>query len=49
VSIVNRSLYYAALEHRDRIDQEVVMPRVSWKPGKATQRINKAPAEPSKI
>ena len=25
------------------------MTGVSWKPGKATQRINKAPAEPSKI
>jgi hypothetical protein len=35
-------LYYAALEHRDRIDPEVVMTSVSWKMGKA-------PAEPSKI
>ena len=43
------SLYYAALEHRDRIDSEVVMPSVSWKTGKAKQRINEALAEPSKI
>jgi len=46
---MNLSLYYAALEHRDRIDPEVVMPSVSWKTGKGKQRINKAPAEPSKI
>jgi hypothetical protein len=46
---MNLSLYYAALEHRDGIDPEVVMPSVSWKTGKAKQRINKAPAEPSKI
>jgi len=25
------------------------MPSVSWKTGKAKQRINKAPAEPTKI
>jgi hypothetical protein len=40
-------LYFAALEHWNRIDPEVVMPSVSWKADK--QRINKAPAEPSKI
>ncbi|HEV2094359.1 MAG TPA: hypothetical protein VGR18_14460 [Rubrobacter sp.] len=43
------SLYYAAPVHRDRIDPEVVMPSVSWKTGKAKQRTNKAPAEPTKI
>ncbi|HEV2094688.1 MAG TPA: hypothetical protein VGR18_16140 [Rubrobacter sp.] len=43
------SLYYAALEHRDRIDPEVVMPSVSWKMGKAKRCVNKASAEPSKI
>jgi hypothetical protein len=43
------SVYYVAPEHRDRIDPKVVMPSVSWKTGKAKQRINKAPAEPSKI
>jgi hypothetical protein len=46
---VDLSLYYAALEHRDSVDPEVVMPSVSWKADKAKQRINKAPAEPSKI
>jgi hypothetical protein len=40
-------LYYAALEHRDRIDPEVVTPSVSWKTAK--QRINEAPAEPREI
>ena len=43
------SLYYAAPVHRDRIDPEVVMLSVIWKTGKAKQRINKAPAEPTKI
>ncbi len=42
-------MYFAALEHRYGVDPEVVMPSVSWKAGKAKQRINKAPAEPSKI
>ena len=46
---MNLSLYYAALEHWNTIDPEVVMPSVSWKADKAKQRINKAPAEPSKI
>jgi hypothetical protein len=49
VSIVNLSLYFAALEHWNRIDPGVVMPSVSWKAGKAKKRINKAPAGPSKI
>jgi hypothetical protein len=42
-------LYYAAQEHRDRIDSEVVMPGVSWKMSKAKRRLEEAPAEPSKI
>jgi hypothetical protein len=42
---VDLSLYYAAQEHRDRIDSEV--PSVSWKKGK--RRINEASAEASKI
>jgi hypothetical protein len=42
-------LYYAALEHRDRVDPEVVMTSVSRKTGKAKRRVNKAPAEHSKI
>jgi UDP-sulfoquinovose synthase len=43
------SLMNIAIEYRDRIDPEVVMPSVSWRTGKARQRINKAPAEPSTI
>lgn len=46
---MNLALYFAALEHWNTIDPEVVMPSVSWKADKAKQRINKAPAEPSKI
>jgi hypothetical protein len=42
-------LYYAASVHRDRIDPEVLMPSVSWKTGKAKQRINKTPVEAGKI
>lgn len=41
------SLLNIAIEHRDRIDPDVVMPSVDWRTGKAKQRINKAPAEPS--
>jgi hypothetical protein len=33
----------------DRIGPKVVMPSVSRKTGKAKQRIDKAPAEPSEI
>jgi hypothetical protein len=40
-------LYYAALEHRDRIDPEVVMPGVSWETAK--ERIDRAFAELSEI
>jgi UDP-sulfoquinovose synthase len=43
------SLMNIAIEYRDRIDPEVVMPSVNWRTGKARQRINKAPAEPSTI
>ncbi len=42
-------MYHAAPKHWNGIDPEVVMPSVSWKTGKAKQRINKAPAEPSKF
>lgn len=42
-------MYFAALEHWNRIDPGVVMPSVSWKAGKAKKRINKAPAGSSKI
>ena len=42
-------MHYAALEYRDRVDPEMVMPSVNWKTGEAKQRIDEAPAEPSKI
>ena len=41
------SLLNIALEYRDRIDPEVVMPSVDWREGRAKQRIHKAPAQPS--
>ena len=44
---MNLSLYFAALEHWNRIDPEVVMPSVSWKAAK--KRVNKVSAGPSKI
>jgi UDP-sulfoquinovose synthase len=43
------SLMNIAIEYRDRIDPDVVMPSVNWRTGKARQRINKAPAEPSTL
>jgi UDP-sulfoquinovose synthase len=42
------SLLNIAIEYSDRIDPDVVMPSVNWRTGKAKQRINKAPAEPTK-
>ena len=41
------SLLNIALEYRDRIDPDVVMPSVDWREGRAKQRIHKAPAQPS--
>jgi UDP-sulfoquinovose synthase len=41
------SLLNIALEYRDRIDPEVVMPTVDWRKGKARQRVHKAPVQPS--
>ncbi len=43
------SLMNIAIEYRERIDPDVVMPSVNWRTGKARQRINKAPAEPSAL
>lgn len=43
------SLMNIALEHKDRVDPEVVMPSVSWRTGKARQLVNKAPAQPSTL
>ncbi|MBA3424518.1 MAG: hypothetical protein H0U04_08220 [Rubrobacter sp.] len=39
--------WVAPAEYRDKVDAEVVMPSVTWKSGKARQRVNKAPAQPS--
>ncbi|MGI9122091.1 MAG: hypothetical protein ACR2FR_04280 [Rubrobacter sp.] len=44
---MNLPLYYAALEHHDRIDQDVVMPSVSWRT--ARRHVHKAPVEPSTL
>ncbi len=41
------SLLNIALEYRDRIDPEVVMPSVDWREGRAKQRVHKAPAAPA--
>ncbi len=41
------SLLNIALEYRDRIDPDVVMPSVDWREGRAKQRVHKAPAQPS--
>src|SRR5918997_5265253 len=43
------SLMNIAIEYRDRLDPDVVMPSVNWRTGTDKQRINKAPAEPSTI
>ena len=45
VGIVDVSLYHAALEHRDAIDPEVVVPSVGCRPGRAVRRVHGAPAE----
>jgi UDP-sulfoquinovose synthase len=43
------SLLNIAVEYKDRVDPDVVMPSVNWRTGKARQRVLKAPAEPSAI
>ncbi|HKH75389.1 MAG TPA: NAD-dependent epimerase/dehydratase family protein [Rubrobacteraceae bacterium] len=43
------SVLNIAMQYGDRIDRDVVMPSVDWRTGKAKQRINKAPAEPSTL
>jgi UDP-sulfoquinovose synthase len=44
------SLLNVAIEHRDRVDVEHVMPSVDWRSGRGThQRVMKAPAEPSAL
>ena len=44
------SLLNIAIEYRDRVDLDHVMPSVDWRKGRAThQRVIKAPAEPSAL
>ena len=43
------SLMNIAIEYRDRIDPDVVMPTVDWRTGKAKRRVHKAPAQPSAL
>ncbi len=37
------SLLNVALEHRDRIDQDIIMPRVNWRTGHTGQRVVRSP------
>jgi UDP-sulfoquinovose synthase len=37
------SLLNVVLEHRDRVDPEVIMPRVNWRTGQTGQRATKSP------
>ena len=44
------SLLNIAVEYRDRVDVDHIMPRVDWRTGRATQqRVIKAPAQPSAL
>jgi UDP-sulfoquinovose synthase len=44
------SLLNIALEYRERVDEEHIMPRVDWREGRAKeQRVTKAPAQPSAL
>jgi UDP-sulfoquinovose synthase len=43
------SLLNIALEYRDRVDVDHIMPRVDWREGRAKQRVTKAPAQPSAL
>ena len=44
------SLLNIAIEYRERVDTDHVMPSVDWRKGRAThQRVTKAPAEPSAL
>jgi UDP-sulfoquinovose synthase len=43
------SLLNIALEYKDQVDPDVVMPSVDWRTGKARRRVTKAPAEPQAI
>jgi UDP-sulfoquinovose synthase len=43
------SLLNIAIEYRDRVDTDHVMPSVDWRTGRSKERITKAPAEPSTL
>src|SRR5918992_2389989 len=43
------SLLNIAVEYRDRVDVDHIMPQVDWRKGRAKQRVMKAPAQPSAL
>jgi UDP-sulfoquinovose synthase len=43
------SLLNIAVEYRDRVDIDHVMPSVDWRTGRSKERVTKAPAEPSTL
>jgi UDP-sulfoquinovose synthase len=43
------SLLNIAVEYRDRVDTDHVMPSVDWRTGRSKERVTKAPAEPSTL
>jgi UDP-sulfoquinovose synthase len=43
------SLLNIAIEYRDRVDVDHIMPRVDWRKGRAKQRVMKTPAQPSAL
>jgi UDP-sulfoquinovose synthase len=43
------SLLNIAVEYRDRVDTDHVMPSVDWRTGRSKERVTKAPAEPSAL
>jgi UDP-sulfoquinovose synthase len=43
------SLLNIAVEYRERVDTDHVMPSVDWRTGRSKERVTKAPAEPSAL
>jgi UDP-sulfoquinovose synthase len=43
------SLLNIAVEYRDRVDVDHVLPSVDWRTGRSKERVTKAPAEPSAL
>jgi UDP-sulfoquinovose synthase len=43
------SLLNIAVEYRERVDTDHVMPSVDWRTGRSKERVTKAPAEPSTL